>query len=224
MINTPISQAPPPGGYSRVLSNTFATSYSTQDDVWTDEPAMAQPVNVLLRRLTSPQAHILDVGAGRGRDAKLVLEAGHRVTAVDVVRPPDWDEILRDWPNSTLLVGDVVDLTVCERFDAILDNGCFHHQHPSRHAAYLARLHDLLLPTGSLLLTLFTPRHERTHEPLWVQDDGRLTRDFTGGEAAEALVAAGFDVVLLQRIPRDAGLHDYLLVIAEPAGANAECI
>ncbi len=67
-------------------------------------------------------ARILDAGCGPGRVGGHLAAAGHEVVGVDL------DPVLiaaaeQDWPGATWLVGDLVDLALPDRFDAIVCAG-----------------------------------------------------------------------------------------------------
>jgi SAM-dependent methyltransferase len=67
-------------------------------------------------------ARILDAGCGPGRVGGHLAAAGHEVVGVDL------DPVLiaaaeQDWPGATWLVGDLADLALPDRFDAIVCAG-----------------------------------------------------------------------------------------------------
>ncbi|EEH25624.1 1,6-didemethyltoxoflavin N1-methyltransferase, partial [Burkholderia pseudomallei] len=137
-----------PHEYAAVLRSDFVSSYHDGRDVWTDEAAM-RPASAILHAHLGRPADVLDAGAGRGRDTAYFLEQGHRVTAVDLVEPPEWAQLAQRWGERVHFVArPVSELDGEARFDGALDNGCLHHQHPDAYGAYLARIHALLRPDG----------------------------------------------------------------------------
>jgi SAM-dependent methyltransferase len=207
-----------PAGYSDVLRDSFARLYDRSRDSWTREPAMQHVVQLLISALGDPPGRVLDVGAGRGRDTEELLAAGHRVTAVDLVRLPEWNNIAERWgERATFRTGDVRSLPEGDRgFDGVLDNGVLHHQRPEDYAAYLAALRRRLSPDGLLALSLFV-RGERENEGVLHRDeDGRFSREFTDEEARELLAAGGFRIVSAARVQRRRPEWAYLLILAQP--------
>jgi SAM-dependent methyltransferase len=207
--------APPAtAGYGAVLGRAFSRRYEQGRDSWTEEPAMRRVVDVLLAELPSTASRVLDVGAGRGRDTEALLLAGHQVTAVDLVAFAEWEELaVRHGARLRVLSGDVRDLELGRDFDAVLDNGCLHHQHPHDYAAYLRILRGALRPGGVLVVSLFLLPSDVAEGVLHVEDDGRLAREFTDREAVELLEANGFALTGALRIPRRTG-RAYLVVVA----------
>ncbi|PPS69368.1 MULTISPECIES: class I SAM-dependent methyltransferase [Streptomyces] len=210
--------------YDKVLYAAFERRYRAGEDSWSREPAMRQLVPLLLERLDSRSGHVLDIGAGRGPDTVDLLSAGHRVTATDLLRLPDWDAIESRWADRVaFLEGDITELHLSpETFDAAVDNGVLHHQDPARYLTYLAAVRRALRPGGLLALSLFSTAEERPDGVANHADDGRISRWFTESEARQLLGAAHFEVVALERIPRKLEGLAYLLVIAAAADTDDE--
>ncbi|KVD74025.1 methyltransferase type 12 [Burkholderia sp. ABCPW 14] len=200
-----------PHEYAAVLRSDFVSSYHDGRDVWTDEAAMRPASAILHEHLGSP-ADVLDAGAGRGRDTAYFLEHGHRVTAVDLVEPPEWAQLSQRWGERVRFVASPVsELQGEAQFDGALDNGCLHHQHPDAYAAYLARVHALLRPEGLFTISVFEADGAGR---LYANHAQRLYREFTEPELVELLGAAHFTPVSSHRVPRPkAGLHYLVLTV-----------
>jgi SAM-dependent methyltransferase len=208
-----------PDRYRQVLDTAFAARYRHGRDSWTEEPAMRRVLDAVLPDLVA-DSHVLDVGAGRGRDTVALLAAGHRVTAVDLVAVPEWDAIVRHWGERVRFhAGNVVDLDVHGEFDAVLDNGCLHHQHPDDYDRYLATLRRALRPGGLLAVSFFVLTADARTGVLHVEEDGRLAYEFTVPEAVTLIATAGFRVVGQRRVPRSRPDRAYLVVVARRPGA-----
>ncbi|MFG2357866.1 class I SAM-dependent methyltransferase [Streptomyces sp. NPDC048521] len=203
-------------GYDDVLYAAFERRYQQGEDSWSDEGAMRRLVPLLSRHLEPRAAHVLDLGAGRGPDTLALLEAGHRVTATDLLRLPDWDAIERRWGDRvTFLRGDITELDLPEgEFDAVVDNGVLHHQDPAHYTEYLAAVHRSLRPGGLLAVSLFTTVDKRSAGVLNRAEDGRLSRWFTDDEAQSLLNAAGFRTLASEQVGRKLAGLAYLLVVA----------
>ncbi|RTL13148.1 MAG: class I SAM-dependent methyltransferase [Neisseriaceae bacterium] len=200
--------------YVITLKNSFESSYEIFDDVWSQEPAMRQIIDFILPKLEK-NSQVLDVGAGKGYDALKMLQIGHRVDALDLVIPKELKSIARIWPQRmSYIQGDFISIDLDKRYDAVLDNGCFHHQHPDLYLDYLNKLWRHTCKNAVLAINLFTPCCETKSGTLWKQDDRRLTRDFTEEEAIKMLKTAKWEVEEIKIVKRHSGTHDYMLIIA----------
>ncbi|MEU3986615.1 class I SAM-dependent methyltransferase [Streptomyces sp. NPDC026672] len=203
--------------YGDVLYAAFAQRYRDGQDSWSTESAMRELVPMLLPRL-APGSRVLDIGAGRGPDTVALLTAGHRVTATDLVRLPDWDALGTRWQDRvTFFLGDITLLPAEEKFHAAVDNGVLHHQDAERYDEYLAAVRGHLHPGGLLAISLFTTARENPEGRLNRADDGRLSRWFTEPEARALLTEAGFAPLAVRRVRRRLEGLAYLLVIATTA-------
>lgn len=189
-----------PVEYASLLQSDFDTSYSDHRDVWTHEAAMRQAPIRLHGELVGAR-HVLDVGAGRGRDTAYLLEQGHRVTAIDLVAAPEWATLKQRWGDKVCFhTKGLLELEGTVVFDAVLDNGCLHHQHPSSYPSYLARLHALLRPSGLFTISVF--HTDEAQGQLYVNQAQRLYREFSEHELIDLLEAAGFARVDSGLVPR----------------------
>lgn len=202
------------GDYRPVLDGDFRRRYASGRDPWTDEPAMQAPARTLIGALPAGAHELLDVGAGRGRDATVLLSAGHRVTGVDLVATPEWPRLELEWGDRvTMVEGSFLDLDLATRFAGVLDNGCMHHQHPDEHVAYLARIRDLLEPAGIAVLSTFTPDHDHEPSAMWLTSDGRVNCEFSLPDLSRLAAAAGLRVDDAIHVPRESLGLRYLVVV-----------
>ncbi|MCF3100350.1 class I SAM-dependent methyltransferase [Streptomyces roseoverticillatus] len=200
--------------YREVLREAFVRRYEEGADSWSEEPAMRELVPLLCTELAAGSS-VIDIGAGRGRDAELLLAAGHRVTAVDLVRLPDWDAMARRYGAAVSFeVGNFADMAGDPVYDAAVDNGVLHHQDPADYARYLANVRRRLRPGGLLAVSLFTTAEGLAEGVLHRAEDGRLSRWFSEREAAELLAGAGFTVTAVRTVRRELPGLAYLLVLA----------
>ncbi|MEU1817721.1 class I SAM-dependent methyltransferase [Streptomyces roseifaciens] len=211
--------------YAAVLHSDFRDHYAGGRDVWTGEEAMRQAPRLLMHALRArtgtgaPGApvDVLDIGAGRGRDAGLLLAAGHRVTGIDLVASPEWEALTRSHPGrARFLATAALDLHGTAQYDAVLDNGCFHHQHPGTYGTYLRRVHELLRPGGLLTLSVFHAADGRGG--LYANEGSRLYREFTEAELTALAACHGFAFVTARQVPRAVGNLTYLVSTFRRAG------
>src|SRR5437763_13482979 len=84
----------PDGQYDALLRADSARHYTESRDVWTAESAMREAVDGLVAALQGcDDAHVLDIGSGRGVDTRHLLACGYRVTSIDLVDCAEWEEI-----------------------------------------------------------------------------------------------------------------------------------
>ena len=206
------AETPSAAEYRDVLVSSFRGSYASGRDFWSNEPALRQVVPVLVRHLGDPPAHVLDVGTGRGRDAAVLLEAGHRVTGVDLVEVDEWAELRRRYPDrAAFRAVDVHALGERGSYDAVLDNGCLHHQRPDDYARTLAVYRQALRPGGLLVISLFLT--QEAVGLLHLEEDGRRSREFPHDEAVELVTGGGFTIVDEQTILRRRPGLAYLVLV-----------
>lgn len=207
-----------PSHYREALSQSFETRYRVSNDIWTTDPFLPLVAKKLLELVSKVKKaqplHFLDIGAGRGRDTMFFLEAGHKVTALDLVEVDNWTTIVKEWPSSVDFVrSSFLDWETDTSYDAILDNGCFHHQHLEDQPAYLAKMRRLLRPNGTAGICVFSPIDANHQQGFYeVMDNGRIGRHFTEQEARLTFETAGFTWLASMRAPLLDGSSDNLAV------------
>ncbi|MCA1242676.1 class I SAM-dependent methyltransferase [Stappia stellulata] len=210
-----LTQPPPPERYRRRLRTAYETLYGRAADIWSDEAAMARVGHQFAAWIGEPPKRILDVGAGRGRDARLYASLGHDVTAVDLM--PLRDDVTEQATRGNLrfVQCDIRDLTCNNGFDVICDNGCYHHEHPAEAADYLAHLARLLRGrSGRLCIAVFAAKQQKGD--LAPMPDGRFRRAYTADELTAELAAAGFRTDAHRKFVRHRPDLAYLAMTAIP--------
>jgi SAM-dependent methyltransferase len=202
-------------GYRGALAASFRRVYDAGHDWWSEEPARRRIAPILLDEIAGGPADVLDAGTGRGKDASVILAAGHHVTGIDLVETTEWQALRERYPDTARFVaGDARELDRPAAYDAILDNGCLDHQQPHDYRRLLRAFHESLRPGGVLVesLPLTTDPVGRLHR----SDDGRHSRDFTYDEAVMLLTQVGFAVTRTERVPRRRPGAAYLVLVARP--------
>ena len=114
------------------------------------------PPEVSLFIATHPPGRVLDLGCGTGTSSIGLARAGWQVTGVDFSihairlarKKAKLSQVMADFR-----IGDVTRLgDLIQRYELILDIGCFHNIAPDHQAAYLENLNRLLLPGGNFML------------------------------------------------------------------------
>jgi cyclopropane fatty-acyl-phospholipid synthase-like methyltransferase len=197
--------------YEDVLHSDFQDHYATGRDLWTGEQAMREAPRLLSGALGDTEdAHILDIGTGHGRDAEILLADGHRVTGIDLIASPEWEVLAARRPGrARFLVTPLTELEGAAEYQAVLDNGCLHHQHPDSYPRYLRRVRELLVPGGLFTVSVFQAAGDAGS--LYVNAGKRLYREFTPDELHRLVTAHGFEPVEVRRVPRGTAGLTYLL-------------
>ncbi|TNE49471.1 MAG: class I SAM-dependent methyltransferase [Deltaproteobacteria bacterium] len=137
-------------GYSKA---TEAFVRATQSIAFEDLHRLFLPL------LPSQPSHILDVGAGIGRDAFALAEMGHSVRAVEPLDSfRNVGQQLYPHPNLAWSKDALPYLTTLQTpndsFDFVLVSAVWHHLHSEEKQESMARLSKLLRPSGVLALSL----------------------------------------------------------------------
>lgn len=118
-------------------------------------PALDPDVKREVLGFRPPARRILEVGCGLGNQAHLLRGLGCEVTATDI-SPAAVMRARRAYPEVNFLVDDITRTTVPEKFELVVDRGCFHVLEREGHAGYLESVHRLLQPMGVLLLKVLS--------------------------------------------------------------------
>ncbi|MFO0907868.1 MAG: class I SAM-dependent methyltransferase [Isosphaeraceae bacterium] len=165
------------------------------------EVAPVQSDPVALARLVAfadlpPASRVLDAGCGPGLVSRAFLDAGHRVTGVDLS-----SEMIRRAEVRNAAAGDrasflqasIHDTIPGAPFDAAVSRYVLHHVVDPD--AFVARQVELIRPGGVLVLYDHTtdpdPEHAAHHERIERLRDHTHTRNLTGGQIIDRLAAAG---------------------------------
>lgn len=104
-------------------------------------------------------SHLLDVGAGIGRDASVLAERGHHVVAVEPTKAfLDVARRLYDAPRIQWVNDSLPTLAklgpLAGHFDFVLASAMWHHLHPAEQQAAMQRIAGLICSGGIFALSL----------------------------------------------------------------------
>lgn len=118
-------------------------------------PKLDVDLEQALLKLNSDTGTGLDLGTGPGTQAIALAQRGFKVTATDIS-----ETAIQQASNQAKQKGldivfqqdDILDSKLDQKFDFILDRGCFHVLSPDRRQDYVRTVNDLLKPQGYLFL------------------------------------------------------------------------
>jgi SAM-dependent methyltransferase len=152
-----------------------------------------QPAFVALAERGAIQGRVLDVGCGTGEHALLAARLGLEATGIDVaptaIAAAEAKAAERGL-RARFLVWNALELTdLGERFDTVIDSGCFHVLDDDDRAAYVAALAAATWAGGRCHLLCFSDRQPGEFGPRRVSQD-ELRASFADGWRVDAVEPA----------------------------------
>lgn len=183
--------------YKDVIQEAFTKHYTEGSDVWSMDDSLVDATKIAWKKATEQLARtdlrLLDIGCGNGRHVLSIPEA-QSYTGIDLYANERWDEFAAGAPFPVdFLQGDFVAWASAQelRYDLILDNGCFHHQHPDEHADYLRHIAGMLTEDGLFSVVVWGEVFKEGN----IDDYGRYHFYFTPESIREQLEALSFEVM-----------------------------
>lgn len=190
------------------------------DEVNAEEAAKyAAWIDALIERI-GPPGDVLELGCGNGVPAaRLLIEAGYRVTGVDI-SPVQIERARQLVPAAEFECADMTQLQFAEkRFSAIVSLYAIIHVPVAEQPGLLRKIRAWLKPGGILLIIVGATAWTGTEEN-WLDVAG-ASMYWSHADAATYtawLTAAGFRVELSQFVPEGDGGHT--LILARASGAT----
>jgi cyclopropane fatty-acyl-phospholipid synthase-like methyltransferase len=201
--------------YLKTITSVFAQHYKTGKDIWSEDLGLRLST-ILLGNALKGRAQILDIGCGRGSDAEALLSQGHSVHGLDLVENKNWEALRSRWPErARFSVTDFQSFNTSDQYDAILDNGCFHHQPPEQFSAYLNKVHDLLKLEGCFCLNTYSPKDPAKSGITMTMADNRFATAFTPAQLNKILVSAGLRPCEFKQTVSSTHGGRYLIVVCK---------
>lgn len=203
----------------------FETAYRTGTDIWTHIPY--EKAQKEFTEKLSPNALVLDVGAGRGLFATLLVQSGMRVIGLEYVdeqtQKNNAEVKNKGWESRARFVtGDALDIPFTDAsFDAVTDIGLAQHLPAESMPLYLTEVARVLKPGGFFLMTelsketvVFFDWHPKASENgLFAKDD--YLYHFFSEQELRTLTAAQFEILSAQIESvgdRDPVLYQHMLL------------
>lgn len=101
--------------------------------------------------LTYQPMKVLDVGCGLGSQSNLISQLGFEVVATDISSAAV-KRAQTTFPSINFVEDDITNTKLQDRFDIVIDRGCFHVLEPETHGKYVKSVFGLLRPRGIFLL------------------------------------------------------------------------
>ena len=155
---------------------------------------------------------MLDVGCGAGRDVAYFADVFDTVVGIDIYPHADWEAVTRRAANVRFVSEGLLEHD--GTYDLVVDNGCFHHQHPDVVRAYLDRVARMAAGGGFYVLSTFKNAGLASR----VDANGRLHRYFLDGELQHELEGSGFAVFDEMDVWRNRHRDFYRLTFCKTAG------
>ena len=149
------------------IYNDLRNNQSIQSLPWYSF-TLDKDIDGFLKKYKNIKFNILDIGTGPGSQAILLKKSGHNVVASDISRG-----ILRKARVEAKMAGikisfrhdDILNTTIREKFNLIIDRGCLHNVFYSKnHKGYVVSIVKLLEKGGFLLLKILSDKEQR-HNP-----------------------------------------------------------
>ncbi|MDX1902329.1 MAG: class I SAM-dependent methyltransferase [Gammaproteobacteria bacterium] len=179
--------------YKKILTSAFKSHYLESSDEWTNDPELRSIPSLIQGFLKIHQhpLNILDLGCGTGNDCEYFARLGNTVLGVDLYPHDYWDTVQSRYHATRFICDEFSQTSFNTTFDIILDNGCFHHQHPNTYEKYLQKIHTLLNSHGHFVLSTFKAHHNR----MKTDPKGRLHKYFNDDEINDLLTRSRFTIV-----------------------------
>ena len=188
---------------TRATYDAVAEQYAERDKGSVDESNDIHAALNEFAALLPPEAAVLDIGCGAGRDSHFFSELGAKVTGIDLA-PGMIERAKRITPDVTFEVRDFENLTYTEEFDAVWANVSLHHIPKKNLPPVLASINRALKPGGFFFIKMKYGDGEGVREN--EKFGGMIRRYFAFYENEEVerlLREAGFEIRSIQNTTQD---------------------
>lgn len=204
--------------YDKHLLRYYVKLYGDDPDDRRNAASTSAIIERIKHRFRDGSARAMDIGCGAGDLVRFMASIGIEAHGVDIVPHPHWfstvsEAVLNEEARierGTYHVGFFPQVVPSGEFDLIVDNGCFHHQHPSARAHYLDSIRQRLKPTGVFFVTIFDldakfESVSENHGDYAMMRDGRTAILGSPELIAPVLKRAGFMIESVSKVRRPNG-------------------
>lgn len=191
-----------------LMKESYVKRYLHNLDTWSNYDYLKDCVNLLFTKYASVmyQKSVFEIGIGSGISSEFILKNGFMLTGIDIVEHKNWRNLKVQYGERfRSLVGDIFLFDMQnEKFDIVMDNGCFHHFETELYLPALNKVQDLLIDNGYFFLTVFEePNEELVQGHVEYLDGGkRRCKFFKEQEISDLLNVNNFDLLMTERITR----------------------
>ena len=148
------------------LDQDYWTNRYLNSQIGWDIGYVSTPLKVYFDQLTTKDIKILIPGAGNSYEAEYLHQLGFKhVFVADLSATPleNLKERVPNFPESHLIQGDFFEIN--QQYDLIIEQTFFCALNPQLRKNYVAKMHDLLKPSGKLVGLLFNIPLYQDHPP-----------------------------------------------------------
>jgi SAM-dependent methyltransferase len=177
--------------YRCVLEKAFRKHYAEKSDIWTGDD-MLRVVPALIQGFIKlpKKTRFLDIGCGTGSDVEYFASIVQFAVGIDLIASDKWRLVQARVGNAVFYEVEVIEFESDDKFDLILDNGCFHHQDEGKYEGYFEKVSSLLADNGFFAVCTF----KKAVGGKWIDGNGRIHRYFMDDEIHLLLARFGFSV------------------------------
>ncbi len=201
------------------MIDSFRKRYAFGLDTWSNYSYLRECIRVFLEKYENYGIKkVFEVGIGSAISSEQILEKGYALTGIDVVENKNWQTLKEKWNGQfSASVGDIISYRSDEKYDLVIDNGCFHHLEPDLYEATLKNIAQLLTADGLFFLAVFKEANSEAAEGHveMIDAGARRCKFFTEPEIEALLAANGFTQVDTLLVPRNFSNAEVLVCVAK---------
>ncbi|TKD69237.1 class I SAM-dependent methyltransferase [Pseudalkalibacillus hwajinpoensis] len=182
--------------YQKLLKISFLNSYQQNLDLWSKDEGLTEIAQIFATAVEDKFTHgkVLDIGCGNGRHSKL-FDSNYHYTGLDLISNNEWGRVEEEREKVDFIQEDFLFSTKdIGYYEGILDNGCFHHQDPSKYTDYLTKVRNSLVDNGLFMLGVYSTGERENKGQFKTLPSGKYKKVFSGGEIEELLNKHNFNI------------------------------
>jgi EEF1A lysine methyltransferase 2 len=145
--------------YNKKMVDVYFGHYANQSDEWSSDESLSDCTQTAKGfyfelHLSHPNC-VLDIGCGNMRHSIQFCESDY--VGIDLVEPKIRFGIGQN--SCKFILGNILqsmDAELSKKFDLVIDNGCFHHQHEELFGDYVEKVDSLMAPGALFSLVVWS--------------------------------------------------------------------